>query len=223
MSIAQNGATLFSAIYVYDAQGNPTWVTMTGGTWDHSFTTYSGALYAPNGSWWGSYDPARFQVGAPVGQASIRFNGLDSAALTYTINGVSGTKALTRNVFGARDMTPTASFGGLWWGGQAQNGWGITIAQQYRSLFLAWYTYDSSGRATWYFVSSGDWISANAFRGRAYRSTSAPWLTGNYDPSAFVPHEVGEVTLTFSDPSNAVMSYTIDGVTQSKPISRFLF
>ena len=75
----------------------------------------------------------------------------------------------------------------------------------------------------WYFASSGEWISANAVCVSTNRSTSAPWLTGNYNPAAFVPHEVGVVTLTFADPSNAVMTYTIDGVTQSKPISRFLF
>jgi hypothetical protein len=132
-------------------------------------------------------------------------------------------KSLARNVFGAPDSTPMASFGGLWWGGEAQNGWGITIAQQYRSLFLAWYTYDAEGRARWYFVSSGEWIAASVFRGRAYRSTSSPWLGAAYSPAAFASHDVGEVTLTFSDPSHAVMSYTIDGVTQSKPISRFLF
>ena len=223
MSIAQHGATLFIALYIYDAQGNPTWVTMTGGAWDAGFTTYSGALYAPSGSWWGAYDPARFAVGAPVGQASIRFDGLDNATLSYTINGISGTKALSRNLFGPKDATPVASYGDLWWGGDAQNGWGVTIAQQYRTLFLAWYTYDTAGKATWYYVSGGEWIAANTYRGRAYRASSSAWLGATYDPAAFSSQDVGEVMLTFSDPSHATMTYTIDGVTQAKQVARFLF
>ena len=223
MSIAQHGNTLFAAIYIYDAQGSPTWVTMTGGSWDAGFTTYSGALYAPNGSYWGAYDASRFSVGAPVGSASLRFNGLDNATLTYTINGVSGVKRLTRNAFGPVDATPMASYGDLWWGGAQQNGWGITIAQQYRTLFLAWYTYDAAGKATWFYVSGGQWLAANVFRGRAYRASGSPWLGTAYNPAAFSARDVGEVTLSFTDLSNAVMTYTLDGVTQTKPISRFVF
>ena len=223
MSIAQSGANLFTAMYVYDTQGNPTWYTMTGGTWDAGFTTFSGALYAPAGSWWASYDPTRFSIGAPVGQASIRFNGLDSATLAYTINGISGEKSLNRYMFGQSDATPTASYGGLWWGGNEQNGWGVTIAQQYRTLFLAWYTYDSSGRATWYSVSGGAWVASNVYRGRAFRTSGPQWLGIAFNAAAVAARDVGEVTLTFSDPTHAVMTYTIDGVTQSKPIARFIF
>ncbi|HUP29987.1 MAG TPA: hypothetical protein VM122_07440 [Usitatibacter sp.] len=223
MSIAQHGNTLFAAIYIYDATGNPTWVTMTGGSWDASFTTYSGALYSPTGSFWGGYDATRFSVGAPVGSASLRFDGLEHATLTYTINGVSGSKSMSRTPFGPPDATPMASYGDLWWGGPQQNGWGITIAQQYRTLFLAWYTYDGAGRPIWFYVSGGQWIASNVFRGRAYRANGSPWLGAPYNAAAFAPRDVGEVTLTFTDLSHGVMTYTIDGLTQSKPISRFTF
>ena len=104
-----------------------------------------------------------------------------------------------------------------------QNGWGVTIAQQYRTLFLAWYTYDAAGAATWFSVSGGQWISANVFRGRVTRTSGAAWLGAVYNPAAIHRVDAGEVTLTFSDPSHATMTYSIDGVTQSKPISRFVF
>ncbi|HET7732138.1 MAG TPA: hypothetical protein VFK48_19100 [Usitatibacter sp.] len=223
ISIAQHGATLFSAIYIYDAQGKPTWVTMPGGSWDAGFTTFTGTLYAPTGSHWASYDPARWSVGAPVGTASLRFTGLNDGVLTYEINGVRGEKPITRNVFGAKDGTPTASYGDLWWGGDGQNGWGVTIAQQYRALFLAWYTYDEAGKPTWFVVSGGEWISANEFRGRAYRTSGSPWLGAAYNAAAFRPQDVGEVELRFNDVNHAVMTYTIDGVRQVKPLTRFGF
>ena len=223
MSIAQHGSKIFAAIYVYDAQGRPTWLALPDGTWDAGFTTYTGALYSPTGSYWGAYDVSRFAAGAPVGQASLRFTDRDNAVFTYTVNGISGSKAIRRNVFGPRDPTPMASYGDLWWGGDAQNGWGVTIAQQYRTLFLAWYTYDAQGKPTWFVVSGGTWPAANVFTGRAYRTSSSAWLGVPYDPAAFRPVDVGSVTLTFQDPSHATFSYTIDGVTQAKPLSRFAF
>ena len=63
---------------------------------------------------------------------------------------MSGSKSITRQPFGPQDSTPVATYGDLWWGGTAQNGWGVTINQQYRTLFSLWYTYDRNGRPTWF-------------------------------------------------------------------------
>lgn len=220
MSLTQHGATIFGAMYIYDDQGRPVWVVLPSGTWDAGFTTYSGALYAPTGSWFGNYDASRLVVGSAVGQASLRFHDAGSATLSYTINGVSGARALTRQGFGPVDSTPIATYSDLWWGGTAQNGWGIAISQQYRTLFAVWYTYDQAGRTVWYVVPGGNWTAANVYSGSAYRTTGSPWLAGAYDPAAFNPRPVGNVTFTFTGLNNAVMSYSIDGVTGSKPIFR---
>ncbi|HYC35806.1 MAG TPA: hypothetical protein VEC19_05250 [Usitatibacter sp.] len=220
MSITQHGSTIFAAFFIYDAHGRPIWVVLPAGTWNASGTTYSGALYAPTGSWFGSYDVSRLSVGASVGTASLAFNGANSATLTYTINGVSGTKSITRQGFGPVDPTPIASYADLWWGGLAQNGWGVAISQQYRTLFAVWYTYDEQGRTVWYVVPGGEWISANAYRGTAYRTSGSPWLGAAYNPAAFNAQPSGTVTFTFHDVNNATMGYTIDGVSGSKPITR---
>jgi hypothetical protein len=220
MSLSQHGSTIFGAIYVYDEQGRPVWLVLPGGSWDAGYTTYSGELYAPAGSWFGNYEASRFTVGSPVGQASLRFHGLDTATLTYTINGVSGSKSITRQRFGPVDSTPMATYSDLWWGGQAQNGWGVAISQQYRTLFAVWYTYDPAGRTVWYVVPGGSWSAANVFSGTAYRTTGSPWLGRAYDPAAFDVQPVGNVTFTFTDLNNAVMSYTVDGVSGTRAIVR---
>jgi hypothetical protein len=93
------------------------------------------ALYAPTGSWFGNYDASRVVVGPSIGTASLTFDSLNSATLTYTINGVSGTKSIQRQAFGPRDSTPVATYTDLWWGGLSQNGWGVAISQQYRTIF----------------------------------------------------------------------------------------
>jgi hypothetical protein len=220
MSISQHGSTLFAAMYIYDAQGRPVWVVLPAGTWDAGLTTYTGALYAPTGSWFANYDASRLAVGNSVGQASIAFHDRNTATLAYTIDGVSGTRSIQRQGFGPADPTPVASYGDLWWGGLAQNGWGVAISQQYRTLFAVWYTYDAAGRTIWYVVPGGTWTAANVYSGTAYRTTSSPWLGGQYNPGAFVAQAVGSVTFTFNDLNNAVMSYTIEGVTGTKAIVR---
>jgi hypothetical protein len=220
MSIAQHGATPFVTFYVYDNNGQPLWLVMSNATWNPGFTQFSGALYIPGGSWFGSYDASRFVPGAAVGSATITFTSPSTATVAYTINGVSGTKSITRQLFGPQDPTPVASYGDLWWGGQSQNGWGVSINQQYRKLFSVWYTYDTAGKAVWYVVPDGTWTAANTFTGAAYRVTGSAWIGAAYDPSAMHAQTVGSVTFTFSDIGHAVMTYTIDGVTQSKPITR---
>jgi len=220
MSISQHGATIFAAMYIYDAQGRPLWVVLPSGTWNAAFTAYSGDLYIPGGSWFGAYDVSRFVPGAPVGNATISFASATTGTLSYVINGVSGTKAIQRQLFGPPDTTPVATYGDLWWGGVAQNGWGVAINQQYRSLFAVWYTYDTNGRTIWYVVPAGSWTAANIFTGTAYRTTGSPWIGSPYNAAALGTTAVGSVTFTFTDLNNGVMSYTIEGVTGSKPIVR---
>ena len=220
MSLTQHGSMIFGAMYIYDASGKPQWVVMPGGSWNPGFTAFTGSLYIPTGSWFGAYDTSRLVAGAPVGSATITFTGAGTATLAYTINGVSGTKSISRQPFGPVDSTPVATYGDLWWGGDAQNGWGVAINQQYRTLFSVWYTYDQTGKTVWYVVPGGTWTNASTYTGTAYRTTGSPWIGAAYSASSLVSQPVGSVTFSFTDLNHAVMTYTIDGVTQSKPITR---
>lgn len=220
MSITQHGQVLFIAFYIYDAQGRPQWVVMSGGAWNANFTAYTGALYQPNGSYFGSYDTSRFVVNPSVGTATVTFTSLGTATLAYTINGVSGTKSIQRQAFGPQDATPVATYGDLWWGGVSQNGWGVAISQQYRKLFAVWYTYDAAGRTTWYVIPDGTWTNATTYTGPAYRTTSSAWLGVPYTASSLAVTPVGTVTFRFTDLHNAVMEYSVEGVSQSKPLVR---
>jgi hypothetical protein len=220
MSITQHGSKLFSAMYIYDDGGQPQWVVFPAGTWNANFTAFTGELYIPSGAWFGSYDPARLVVGASVGRATLAFTSANTATLTYTIRGISGTKSITRQLFGPRDSTPVATYADLWWGGTAQDGWGVAINQQYRTLFSVWYTYDHAGKTVWYVVPGGAWTNSTTYSGAAYRVTSSAWLGTTYNPAAFNAQPVGNVTFNFTDIHNAVMTYTIDGVTQSRSLTR---
>lgn len=221
VSIVQRGRSLFASMYIYDSAGRPQWVALLGGTWNADFTAYTGPLYIPQGSSFAAYDASRFVVGAPVGTATLTFANANTARLDYTIGGVSGTKAISRQPYGPPDSTPVGSFADLWWAGTSQNGWGITISQQYRTLFAVWFTYDTQGRNTWFVVPGGTWTAGNVFTGTAYRTTSSPWVGATYDPSRFAITPAGTVTFTFNgDGTGAGMAWTIDGLSGSSALTR---
>ena len=219
VSITQHDAIQFIVLYVYDAAGKPVFYVLPNGHWYEDQETYAGALYQPTSSPFSAYDAASFKANASVGTATVSYTSIDSARLTYTIDGVAGSKTLKRQVFASEDGRPKLQVNDLWWGGQEQNGWGMNIAQQGSVLFPVWYTYDGRGRDTWFVVPGGTW-NGPTFSGDIYGTNSSPWLGVPYNPAAFAPFKAGSLTLHFADQSNALMTYTINGVTQSKVITR---
>jgi hypothetical protein len=196
---------------------------MPGGTWNASFTRFTGPVFIPSGSYFAAYDASRHNIGAQVGSVALDFANRGNATLSYTINGASGTKQITRIGFGPVDSTPVGSYGDLWWGGTAQNGWGIAINQQYRTLFAIWYTYDRDGRPTWFVMPGGAWTAANTYTATVARASGPPWLGVPYDVSRHSTTPVGTVTFTFTGAQNAAMTYTIDGVSGANALTRVPF
>jgi hypothetical protein len=219
MSVVQHAGVLFCVIYAYDASGKPTWYVMPGGGWNAAHTAYSGALYSPRGAPFTAYDASRLVPGDPAGQATVDFTDPSNVVLSYTIGGVAGRKSITRQPFGAVDASGGIVVGDMWWGGPQQNGWGLAVLQQYRTLFIVWFTYDGTGAPTWLVVPAGFWSDAQTWEGRVYRTTSSPWLGLPYDTSLFASTDSGIVRLHFSG-DTGTLDYTIDGRVGTIPISR---
>lgn len=223
MSLVQHGERLFAAIYVYDAAGNPTWYVMPGGTWNEARTVYSGPLYAPRGSPYSEYDASKLVVGSAAGTATITFTGDSAATLEATIGTATVRKALTRQLFGPAEATAAPlQAGDMWWGGPSQNGWGLALLQQHRTLFGVWFTYDASGAPTWFVMPSGFWLDPQTWQGRIYRATGSPWLDQPYDASRLASADVGSFTLRFAGDS-ATLTYTIDGKANTMALVRQAF
>jgi hypothetical protein len=104
LSIAHQGNVLFMIWFTYDTEGRPTWfvgsdLQKTGNA------TYAGTLYKTFGppmtaSPW---DPSKV-TRMPVGNATLTFRDDDNGTFAYTVSGISGSKAITRQVF-ATPMT----------------------------------------------------------------------------------------------------------------------
>lgn len=219
ISITQHGIIQFIVIYAYDSVGKPLWYVIPGGSWNAAQTAFTGAVYLPTSAPFNAYNKAQFRINASVGTATVTYTGSGTAILAYTINGISGAKSIQRQLFAQDDGQPKLQVYDLWWAGSQEDGWGMNIAQQGRVLFPVWYTYDASGKAVFFAVPGGTW-NGNAFTGNIYSTVSSPWLGATYDPVQFHVNLVGSMTLTFTDQSNAVMSYTVNGIAQTKNIVR---
>ncbi len=219
MSIVQHVDTLFIALYIYDSNGNPTWLVMPGGQWDASHTTYTGSLYGPVSSPYFAYDVSRFVVGASQGSIAITFQDNNNASVDYSIGGNPGHKVIQRQIYG-NGLASSVDYSDLWWGGSAQNGWGITIMQQGTTLFPVWYTYDANGKPFWYVMPGGTWNAAgDTYSGAIYRTTSSPWVGVTYDPTKLTVTAAGTYSIKFAG-TGATFSYTADGHSGSMALSR---
>ena len=221
-SFVQHGAVLTAGWYIYDASGNPVWLIMPGGQWDVQGRTFSGAVYSPSGSWFGNYNTANFNLGNAVGIVSLTCRAPGSGTLNYTVNGVSGTKQISRLAFGAAGA-PVTQYDDVWWGGQAQDGWGIAIQQSGDTLAAVWYTYDLNGKPVWYIMNGGSWSAPGVWSGPLTQARGAPVIGTAYDAKRFAPVQVGTMTINFSDPSHANATAVVNGFTQALPIARLAF
>ena len=222
LAFTQHGNTLVAGWYYYAANGQPTWTIMTGCAWNATYTSCTGALYNSTGAWLGNYNPSQFAQN-PVGSMTLSFRNASNGVMQYTVNGVSGTKTISKLNF-ASGVAPSAiDYSDVWWGGANQNGWGVALVQQQGVLAGSWYTYDSQGQAVWYLISAGSWTNANTYSAPLTRATGSQLIGATYNAAAFTPVTAGNVTLVFTDANNAQMTYSVDGVSQTKSISRLQF
>jgi lysyl endopeptidase len=222
LSITQHDSRLFAAWFVYGADGSPQWVVMPGGTWS-STTSITGDVYSTSGPPSGQPFNASLVSSLKVGTATIDFSAVDRAVLSYAVNGVAGTKAIQRQDFGVVDSTAVSSYGDLWWTA-SESGWGLSMSQQYRTLFSVLYTYGTSGQAVWYVMPGGTW-NGSTYTGLLYATSTPPF---NFYASAFNPSNVsttavGTMSIQFSDPNTATLTYNINGQTFTKAITRETF
>jgi YVTN family beta-propeller protein len=233
INFAQQGEIVFATWFTYDVDGAGLWLVMSNGR-KTGTNKYNGELHRTTGPAFNSanFDPAAVQR-VTVGSATVEFSDANTGRLRATVNGVSIDKRITRQVFAA--PTPTCTAGGsagslpnytdLWWRSPAgsESGWGMNLVHQGDILFLTWFTYEAGGRGMW-LVGSNVGKTGNAtYSGRLYRTMGPAFNASPWSPSQVTKAEVGRVSLQFSDANNGTMTYTVNGATQSKAITRQVF
>ncbi len=106
------------------------------------------------------------------------------------------------------------NFGGLWWNDN--------LAQQGIRIFATWFTYDHDHTPMWLVATMLNTAPAT-YVGTLYRTTGPAFNAVPFNPAGIVGTSVGTATLTFADGNTATFSYTVNGVSQTKPITREVF
>jgi hypothetical protein len=168
-----------------------------------------------------------------VGTGTLVFKDANTGTFQYTVNGTTQTKDITRQVFGPLptctfgllpDLSKATNYQDLWWAAPSgsESGWGVNLTHQGTIIFATWFTYGADGKPMWVSVTAPQ-TAAATYAGKLYRTTGPPFNASPFDPAKVTAQEVGTATFTFTDGNNATFAYTLDGVTQSKAITRQVF
>jgi cyclophilin family peptidyl-prolyl cis-trans isomerase len=167
MTLTQRGNIIFVALFTYDANGAPVWYVMTncpvtgGNRCTADMYVVRGGT-APSLPWDGGG-----KVLSQVGTGTLVFADANNASFNYTINGVTSSRAITRQVFATGTAPPVVDYTDLWWNPN-ESGWGVTLTQQFGIIFAAWFVYDTSGKPVWY-VATNCPVTATGCASELYR------------------------------------------------------
>ncbi len=224
---------IFGTWFTYDANNAANWVVMDAlrRQADGSFT---GAVYQTTGTVFNQINgsPAVRSTVA-IGTATLRFTGAAMGTFTYTINGVTQTKNISRQQYTASATTCTqvpasasraasTNYQDLW-NIPAEAGWGVNITHQTDTLFATWFTYRADGTAQWLVASDVARQSDGSFTGILYRTTGIAFNLINGAKSSLTTAPVGNIKFAFPNGENGVMTYTLDGISGTKNIVRQVF
>ena len=177
--------------------------TTEGGSSGAPLWTFDGSQYNLRGGLWGGTALCSNPSGTD------NFSRFDQvyAALTPYLN---------------RKTTPTADYSDMWWNPN-ESGWGMNIVQHPSgNLFVVWYTYGMDGKRTWFVMPSGTWSTSSVWTGTLY-ATTGPAANATFNPASVRTTMVGTGTLSFSDASNGTWSYTVNGISGTRALTRQSF
>ncbi len=107
----------------------------------------------------------------------------------------------------------------LWWN-QSESGWGIQFVHRGNLIFATMFVYDPSHVPIWYGGTLYPTGASFTWSGSNY-VTSGPWF-GNvpFDPMQVGSRIVGTMTWTATSTSSGTLTYTVDGVSVTKLLTR---
>jgi YVTN family beta-propeller protein len=231
--LVQQGNILFATWFTYDVDGSGMWLVMSNGT-NTGPSTYSGTLFRTTGPSFDAvpWNPSEVKS-TPVGTATFAFTSADRGTFTYTVNGITQSKAIIPLAFSS--PMPNCTTGGtagattnyqdLWWKSPAgsESGWGVNIAHQGDILFATWFTYGANGKGRWLVMSAGVLIGPNQYSGDLYQTTGPAFSSQPWDPARVTRIPVGTATFTFTDSENGTFMFELEGASRTHAITRLAY
>jgi hypothetical protein len=237
INFAHQGDAIFATWFTHDANRQAWFLTMS--AFKTGPNTYAGDLIRTTGPPFSAdpFDPLDVQV-FRVGTGTLTFADDSHGTFSYTVDGASQAKAITRQVFGVAPtctwngplaLAATTNYQDIWWSlGGSESGWGINFAHQSDVIFATWFTYDASRNPLQ--------MSATLFKtgpatysGTLVRTSGPPFSADPWNPKEVIRTDVGTATVTFANGNRAAFTYTValngpmSAVTQTKQIERQVF
>jgi alpha-tubulin suppressor-like RCC1 family protein len=240
VNVTHQRTTLFATWFTYDSDGTGMWLVASSVA-QTSAGNFTGTLYRTVGPAFSAnpFNSISFPANyTQVGTLTLSFTDANTGTMSYTVNGVTQSKAITRYVYVA--SPPTCILGGtqgsspnyqdLWLRsatGTTEAGWGVNITHQGDILFATWFTYLAGSGATnkgiWLVMSNGNKTAPGVYTGALQTTTGPAFSAVPFNPNNVARTTVGSGTFTFTDANNGTFSYIVNGVTQSKPIARYIY
>jgi len=232
ISFAHQGDIIFATWFTYGADGKPLWLIAELNRM--AADIYSGSIATVTGSAFDSvpFDSSRI-VETIAGTMTVAFFDDNHASFAYAVNGTMQTKQITRSVFGPvptciwgaqPDLTRATNYQDLWSNAPlgSESGWGISFTHQGDIIFATWYTYDGDSKPLW-LIAEARKVAPNVYSGPVSTVSGPAFDSVPFDSSKVVETLVGWTTLTFDDGNSATFSYRVNGVSQTKHLTRQVF
>ncbi|CAN5446827.1 hypothetical protein BH11PSE11_BH11PSE11_30970 [soil metagenome] len=232
VNLIQQGNVMFATLFIYDQMGQPLWLVMSNGVRQVGGNDFIGDLYQTTGSAFNAspFTPIKSSNITKMGTMSVAFTSTGYATLTYNLNTISVTKLIQPQVFGSRPAQCAQTLSGrsglsnyqdLWWN-PAESGWGVNVTHQDNTLFATLFTYDASGAPMWLVMSNGARQSSDgSYLGDLYRTNGTPYYSSPFNPvSGSNITKVGTMRFLFKDGASGTLTYSVNGVSVTKTISR---
>lgn len=233
IQIDQQGGRLFAVWFTYGDDGKGQWFLVPGALRKPD-GSYSGALYQAIGPRFDAqpWDPSAVRT-AWIGWAVLHFSDADNGYFAYGIGNRTASKQITRLKYGWTMPTcveggspgAKANYQGFWWCSPAasESGWGLSFTHQDDILVATWFTYGAAGTGRWLIASRMEPAGIGRYAGALYETRGPAFHAVPWNAQAVSMATVGHAEVQFSDASNGVFAYTLDGISQSKPITRLVY
>lgn len=241
INLAHQGDVIFATWFTYDTDGKALWMAMTAKKIDPDYPdrrgdSFVGELVQTRGPAFNAapFDPSAIAV-TTVGNGRLYFSDSDPnvAGFSYQIGNTTTSKGITRQVFGPLptclfglqpDLTRATNYQDIWWAAPAgsESGWGVNFAHQGDVIFATWFTYDLDGSPLWLSATTRK-TGTGTYTGELLRTTGPAFNRFPFPIDSVVATAVGSVTLTFAHGNSAQFSYTVNGIAQTKRITRQVF
>ena len=226
LDVSQQEGSVMATLFTYSAQGDPLWL-IGPSLRQQADGAFAGDLFEMTGP---RFDAAPWTgtVMGTAGKMHLAFGAAGEARLAYSVHGKTVEKEIAPMPVGdgappvcsftSEDRASATNYQDLWWS-PSESGWGVAIAHSGSTIFAVLFTYGDDGKPLWLAAPAVQRAPDGGYSGPLYRTRgpsfdASPWQ----DISATA---AGSLALRFTNGESASLSYTVDGRTVKKTITRF--